>query len=253
MASELAVVNSLLCPEWPAPACIRAAVTLRQPGVSSGPWAQRNLGDHCGDRPDSVAQNRLELCLQLGLPMAPLWLNQVHGTNVVCADETLMNIAPTADASFSTEVGRACAVLTADCLPVLFCSLDGQWVAAAHAGWRGLAAGVLEATLASFPGKKSELLAWLGPAIGPQSFEVGEDVYAVFTLQDPEARAAFKEQPGTKFKADLYTLARQRLNKAGLTAIYGGGFCTYSEPDRFYSYRRDGVTGRMASLVWIMN
>lgn len=236
----------ILDPDWPAPPNIRSLVTTRMGGVSSPPYDSFNLGSHVGDTSEAVAANRATL--RLHCPSEPKWLNQVHGKAVARADNL---VAPMdADASVAFESGTVCAVLTADCLPVLFCDRLGTRVAAAHAGWRGLAAGVLEASVASMQCEMENILAWLGPAIGPQAFEVGDEVRDVFLRDLPETEAAFvQEQPG-KWLADIYLLARLRLLRAGVTAVHGGGLCTYSDRERFYSYRRDGTTGRMASLIW---
>ena len=238
----------VLRPDWPAPPNVHAAATLRLGGVSEGPYRGLNLRAATGDSAAHVAQNQALLREALALTADPVWLTQVHGIAVVELPGT--NPAPTADASFSTKTGAVCAVQTADCLPVLFCDRVGSWVAAAHAGWRGLCAGVLEATIHTFPGKPDEILAWLGPAIGPDAFEVGPEVRDAFCQQDPQAALAFRAGEADRLFADLYLLARQRLQAAGVTAIYGGGLCTYSDPLRFFSYRRDRDTGRQASLIW---
>lgn len=234
-------------PDWPAPPTVRAASTTRSGGVSTGPWSTLNLGDHVGDADGAVAENRRRLAGQLELPAEPLWLRQVHGTSVV-RDEGAGHCA---DARLSDRPGRVCVVLTADCLPVLFCNRSGTRVAAAHAGWRGLLAGVLESTVAAFEDTPADLMAWLGPAIGPQAFEVGDEVRGAFVEPDPSAAAHFRRRRAGHWLADLYGLARHRLAGAGVTAVYGGGFCTFSDGGRFFSYRRDGVTGRMASMIWL--
>ena len=237
----------LLIPDWPAPAGVRACVTTRSGGVSAAPFDALNLGDHVGDDPLAVAENRRRLQALLGCRAA--WLDQVHGVAVVEADP---NRVLEADASWSATPGVACTVMTADCLPVLFCDRAGTRVAAAHAGWRGLVAGVLEASVAALGCPADQVLAWLGPAIGPQAFEVGAEVREAFLAQHPEAAAAFvpSVNPG-RFMADLYQLARIRLAAAGVSAVYGGGLCTFSDATRFYSYRRAPRTGRLASLVWL--
>lgn len=237
----------LLFPEWPAPAHVRAVQTTRRGGISPDPWDSFNLGDHVGDDPGRVAANRAEL--RGALPAEPRWLQQVHGVHTVDAAQAADR--PTADASFARQVGTVCAVMTADCLPVLFCDRAGTVVAAAHAGWRGLQAGVLEATIAAMAVPAGEILAWLGPAIGPAAFEVGDEVRAAFVANDPDAAEAFKPHAPGKWLADIYRLARQRLLAAGVASISGGNWCTVSDPERFFSYRRDGVTGRMASLIWL--
>ena len=236
-----------IIPDWPAPANVRALMTTRTGGLSAGPWASLNLGDHVGDDPRCVAANRARLCA--ALPAAPAWLKQVHGT---CVVEATGGTAE-ADASVSRTPGQVCAVLTADCLPVLFCDRAGSVVAAAHAGWRGLANGVLEATVAAMRVPPGEIRAWMGAAIGPTAFEVGEDVREAFLERHPDTASAFASPDAHgKWRADLYTLARIRLAHAGVQAVSGGGHCTFSEPSVFFSYRRDGVTGRMASLIWLV-
>lgn len=236
-----------LQPDWPAPARVKSLQTLRSGGVSVAPWASFNLGDHVGDDPLHVAANRdaLTACL----PSAPCWLQQVHGTLAVNAENTPKTAV--ADAAFTRQAGRVCAVMTADCLPVLFCDRAGSIVAAAHAGWRGLLGGVLESTLAAMAVAPEHVLAWLGPAIGPSAFEVGDEVRAAFVAELPAAGEAFAPCGQGKWLADLYALARLRLARAGVTAVYGGNACTYSDPARYFSYRRDGVTGRMATLIWL--
>lgn len=235
-----------LTPDWPAPASVRACVTTRAGGVSLAPFDSLNLGDHVEDDPLAVAANRQVLVDALGC--RPAWLKQVHSPDVVEADPWQV---PTADASWSATPGTACAVLTADCLPALFCDRAGTRVAAAHAGWRGLAGGVLENTVAALGIAPAELLVWLGPAIGPQSFEVGAEVREAFVAVHTEAQRAFVPSANAgKFMADLYALARIRLAASGVNAVYGGGLDTFSDP-RFFSYRRAARTGRFASLVWI--
>ncbi len=238
-----------ITPDWPAPATIRAVCTTRQGGVSQPPYASLNLGDHVSDDPYAVAKNRLIVGDVLNLPTEPLWLQQVHGTEV-CTMQ-VASCYPQGDASIAMRKGQVCVVMTADCLPVLFCDKAGTKVGAAHAGWRGLHAGVLEKTVAALQ-PAQELIAWLGPAIGPEAFEVGEEVRTAFIHYDPAAEMAFKPSPNAgKWLADIYLLARQRLNAVGVTAIYGGDFCTYTDAQRFFSYRRDGQTGRMGSFIWI--
>lgn len=241
--------NDGLAPDWPAPPRVRAYTTTRLDGVSPAPYAGLNLGDHVGDDPQAVAANRAHIVRQLGLPGMPLWLNQVHGIAVVDAAHAAPGCA--ADASFTRESGAVCAVLTADCLPLLLCDKAGSTVAAVHAGWRGLAAGVVETTLAAMQVPPEDLMVWLGPAIGPRAFEVGSEVREAFTSHDPAAAEAFHPSSAGRWLADIYQLARQRLARQGVTAVYGGERCTYTEEQYFYSYRREGVTGRMASLIWI--
>lgn len=239
-------MNTSLIPDWPAPAGIRACVTTRAGGVSLEPFDSLNLGDHVGDDPVSVAQNRQ--CLTKFFEVQPAWLSQVHG--VVVAPANPDQIAE-ADASWTATPGIACTVMTADCLPALFCDRAGTRVAAAHAGWRGLAAGVLEAAAKSLQVEPHDILVWLGPAIGPKVFEVGGEVREVFVQDLPDAAAAFVPSINEgRYMADIYELARLRLARSGITAVYGGGFCTVTDP-RFFSYRRSPRTGRFASLVWI--
>jgi len=238
----------MLQPDWPAPPGVFSRMTTREGGISRPPWASLNLGDHVGDDPRHVAENRARLRRQL--PAEPFWLQQVHSANVVEAGSGMIE----ADAAFSRRSGCVCSVLTADCLPVLFCDRAGSVVAAAHAGWRGLARGVLEATVTAMQVPPAEILAWMGAAIGPQAFEVGDDVRQAFVSRHAEAAIAFRPASAAasgKWLADMYQLARIRLQHAGVSSIYGGGRCTFSEADHFYSYRRDGVTGRMASLIWL--
>jgi YfiH family protein len=235
-----------LIPDWPAPAGVKACVTTRAGGVSLAPFDSLNLGDHVDDSPEAVAENRRRLTGHFSIQ--PAWLQQVHGIAVAHADPGLV---ATADASWSATPGIACAVMTADCLPALFCDRAGTRVAAAHAGWRGLAAGVLEATLDSLAVPPSEVLVWLGPAIGPQAFEVGPEVREAFVQHLAQAAQAFVPSINAgRFMADIYSLARLRLAECGVTAVYGGGFCTVTDP-RFYSYRRSPRTGRFASLIWL--
>ena len=236
-----------IVPQWPLASRARALITTRAGGCSHGPYASFNLGSHVGDDPDAVMHNRERL--RAVLPGDPVWLHQVHGTHVV--DAATVSDVPTADAAFTNLRHVVCAVQTADCLPVLLSARDGSVVGVAHAGWRGLAAGVLEATLAQMSVHGSEFIAYLGPAIGPQAFEVGGDVLEAFTAHDPAAQIAFKAKGEGKYHANLYALARQRLAHAGVHEIYGGECCTYSDGERFYSYRRDKITGRMATLIWL--
>ncbi|AHF73243.1 yfiH [Candidatus Sodalis pierantonius str. SOPE] len=243
-------MSRLILPDWPAPSQVGACSTTREGGVSQAPWHSLNLGDHVGDDPDAVAENRPRLRALAHLPAAPHYLTQVHGVDVVVLEDA----APTSlrgDAVYTRRPGEVCVVMTADCLPVLFCDRGGREVAAAHAGWRGLCAGVLEQTLAAFQAPRADILAWRGPAIGPTAFEVGAEVKDAFTRHDPAAAGAFVPR-GEKYLADLYQLARLRLRTAGIRAIYGGKHCTVQENNTFFSYRRDGVTGRMATLVWLI-
>lgn len=240
-------MSDWIVPDWPAPAGVRALVTTRTGGASAGPYASMNLAAHVGDDPAAVAENRRRL--RAHVPAEPLWLAQVHGSCVVRAEEAAAGIE--ADAAFTRQKGWACVVLTADCLPVLLCNDAGTVVCAAHAGWRGLAGGVLEAAVKAMGVPPSHLMAWLGPAIGPQAFEVGEEVRRVFLAHAADAAAAFAPKANGRWLADLYRLAGQRLNGVGIARVFGGGFCTYREPVRFYSFRREKTTGRMASLIWM--
>lgn len=234
-------------PDWPAPPGVRAASTVRAGGVSDGPYASLNLGEHVGDAADRVATNRIALARSLGLPSEPCWLEQVHGTRVLDLDDELPGRADGAVASAS---GRICVVMTADCLPVLLAARDGSRVGVAHAGWRGLAAGVLPAAVARMERPLETLIAWLGPAIGPASYEVGTDVRDAFVTADPAAADCFAPGRAGHWYADLYDLARASLARAGVTAIYGGGLCTYRDSERFFSHRRAAPCGRMATLIW---
>ncbi|WP_286973780.1 peptidoglycan editing factor PgeF [Pseudomonas sp.] len=237
-----------LTPDWPAPAWVRACITTRSGGVSLAPFDTLNLGEHVDDDPVAVAKNRQRLISLIGCK--PAWLSQVHDVAVVEADPTQVL---SADGSWTATPGVACTVMTADCLPVLFCDRAGKRVAAAHAGWRGLAAGVLEATLDEMTIEPEETLVWLGPAIGPQAFEVGAEVREAFVAQHANAVEAFKPSENSgRFMADIYQLARIRLAARGITAVYGGDFCTVTDP-RFYSYRLANRTGRFASLIWLAN
>ncbi|MGM0563603.1 MAG: peptidoglycan editing factor PgeF [Pseudomonadota bacterium] len=238
-------------PDWPLPRGVRAVTTTRRPQglgtASAAPFDDFNLGDHVGDDPRIVADHRAWLERELGLPLPPRWLNQVHGQRVVNIAQ--IDEGEPADAAVAFEAG-ACAVLTADCLPVLLCDQKGRAIGAAHAGWRGLAAGVLENTVAAMNTRPQTLMAWLGPAIGPAAFEVGAEVVEAFVTWQPAAEACFKQRDESHWLADIYQLARLRLQAAGIGYIYGGDYCTHSDAERFYSYRRDGQTGRMASLIW---
>lgn len=232
-------------PLWPAPAGVRAAFTSRVGGVSRGAWAGLNLAGHVGDLPAAVRGNRQRLAEALRLPAEPRWLEQVHGDRVVAGCEE----GP-ADGAWSDRPGEVCVVMTADCLPVLLCDRAGRQVAAVHAGWRGLAGGVLEAALRRFTVAPAGLLAWLGPCIGPEAFQVGGEVRDRFIAQAAEDAACFRPD-GDRWRADLAGLARRRLVRLGVGGVFGGRWCTHADPGRFYSYRRDGVTGRMAALVWL--
>ena len=247
MSPDLAqFTGQVVVPRWDAPSAVRALVTTRHGGVSQGPYAGFNLGSRCGDEPAAVAANRA--CLRTHLPAEPCWMQQVHGAGVRALPA---GAGAEADATWTVEPGVVCVMLTADCLPVLFCDRAGTRVAVAHAGWRGLAAGVLEATVAALGLPGPELLAWLGPAIGQPAFEVGPEVRAVFLAHDAAAAQAFLPGREDRWHADLAQLARQRLAGVGLMAVSGGGPCTFAHPATFFSHRRDGRCGRMASLIWI--
>ena len=237
-----------LIPDWPAPARVRALVTTREGGVSEGDYASFNLATHVGDEPTAVTRNRQLLAAACGLPTTPRWLNQVHGTVVVDA-AAHPAAAPDADAAFTREPGVICAILTADCLPILLCDRAGTTVAAIHAGWRGLASGVIAATLQHLPAA-SDLLAWVGPGIGPLHYEVGPELRQRFLALDPAHACAFAARDGAWY-ADLAQLAVQQLQRAGVGSITASGLCTYADPARFYSFRRNPVCGRIASLIWI--
>jgi len=241
---------NLLIPDWPVPAWVRSVSSTRQGGVSQPPFDSLNLTRHVDERTADVARNRQRLVEKLALPSEPRWLNQVHGVTVVDLDDASGEL-PDADASITCMANTVCAVFTADCLPVLFCDRSGTQVAAAHAGWRGLAAGILEATVAAFVAQPEEILVWLGPAIGPQAFEVGDEVRQAFCGVDSAATEAFVATRPGHWLADLYQLARQRLARVGVTSVYGGDRCTFSEPGDFYSFRRDNSSSRMSSIIWI--
>lgn len=234
---------------WPAPPGVRALSTLRAGGLSGAPYCGLNLGAHVEDDPDVVAANRHALRVALGLPTEPVWLRQVHGVAVANLDAAQGSTPPLADAAVSRGAA-VCAILTADCLPVLFASQGGEVVGAAHAGWRGLAAGVLEATVAALRQAPDTLLVWLAPAIGPAHFEVGPEVREAFLQSDPAAGAAFSENVRGRYQADLYRLAARRLIRLGIERIYRSELCTYADTKRFFSHRRDGRTGRQATLIW---
>ena len=245
--------KDLIFPDWPAPPGVKAFFTTRAGGVSIGAYASMNLGAHVGDSPQNVAENRRRL--HEALPATPAWLNQVHGVNVILAEAVQGAHGDTvaADGAVTARAYMPCAVMVADCLPVLLCTEDGSRVGAAHAGWRGLRSGVLERTVEAMVANPAKIMAWLGPAIGPNAFEVGVDVVEAFAPASVEGASAFRPITGRhdKYHADIYALARQRLRRAGVQNIYGGQFCTVGDPARFFSYRRDGKTGRMAGLIWI--
>ena len=240
---------NLLRPEWPAPPNIQACVTTREGGVSSGAYASLNLAAHVADEVAAVQKNRALLKQALALPSEPVWLQQVHGAGVVDAADA--EASRQADGAYTRARNVVCSVMTADCLPVLMCNRQGTRVAAAHAGWRGLHAGVIEQTVAALQQSPADLLVWLGPAIGPDAFEVGDEVKRAFEQDLVQAEQAFRASRPGHWWADIYLLAQQRLQRLGIEAIYGGGLCTFKDAQQFYSYRRDGKTGRMASLIWM--
>jgi YfiH family protein len=249
MRAALGRDTGWLVPDWPAPAQVRAFVTTRAGGVSEGPYASMNLGLSSGDDAGRVTRNRA--IVREVLPREPRWLAQVHGVEVASIDHAPAEIRPRADAAVAHAPGNVCTVLTADCMPLLLCDTDGQAVAVAHAGWRGLAAGVIENAVRALGVPAAKTLAWMGPAIGPKAFEVGAEVREAFMAHDARAEAAFVPHGPGKFLADLYSLARQRLEAAGVTAISGGDFCTYTDTGRFFSYRREKQSGRMGAFIWI--
>ncbi|MEZ5498603.1 MAG: peptidoglycan editing factor PgeF [Steroidobacteraceae bacterium] len=238
----------LLTPDWPLPNNVRAVVTGREGGVSTGRYASLNLGMHVGDEPAAVASNRMRLLEQLGSGVRPVWLQQVHGRRVVTLTSRTDTVE--ADAAVSFESGLACTIMVADCLPVLFATRDGRAVGAAHAGWRGLAAGVIEATVDAMRADPSQLLAWLGPCISVAHFEVGEEVRAAFVGRDAAAATAFVRNARGRWQCDLASLARQRLAGLGILSTGDAGLCNYSLAARFYSHRREQPTGRFAALIW---
>lgn len=241
---------NLIIPQWNAPANVRAFSTTRLGGVSIPPWNALNLGAHVGDSLVDVDINRQRLVDGAELPAMPVWLEQVHGTKVLHLTNKVPNSLQ-ADAVYTRESGKVCAVMTADCLPVLLCSRDGKEVAAVHAGWRGLHAGVLEATLDFFHSQAKDIIAWMGPAIGPDAFEVGPEVRDAFIAKNSFTDPAFRPV-GMKYYADIWQLARTCLISRGVRDITGGGICTFSDQQQFFSFRRDGITGRMASLIWLI-
>ncbi len=239
--------DDFIIPQWPVPANVHALQTTRQSGFSVAPYHSLNLAMHVGDNPVTVAANRQ--LLSPFLPSEPVWLNQVHGVAVI--DAGVATCVSDADASYSRQAGAVCAVMTADCLPVLLCDKQGTQVAAIHAGWKGLLDGVLEVSIANMTGRVEDLLVWLGPAIGPQAFEVGSEVREAFVAKQAQAASAFTALPNDKWLGDIYQLARFRLTRLGVQHVYGGGLCTYTESERFFSFRRDGATGRMLTAIWL--
>jgi YfiH family protein len=236
-------------PAWSVPHGVRCWVSERAGGVSVGPYAELNLAGHVGDAPTHVAANRARLREAAELPSDPVWLDQQHGTNVLDLDGTPVTVP--ADGAVASRPGLVCAVLTADCLPVLLCDREGRRIGAAHAGWRGLLHGVLPAAVEALGVAPSDVQAWLGPATGPAAYEVGDDVRDAYLARDPAAARHFTANTRRRWHADLYGLARASLERAGVESIEGGGFCTFNEPKRFFSHRREAPCGRMASLIWI--
>ena len=244
-------ISNFIIPNWPAPANVHAMQTNRGGGVSHAPFNSLNLGSHVKDNPIHVAQNR-QLLSQF-LPSEPVGLNQVHGIHAVDAAQT--DCLRAAVASYTTRKNVVCVTMTADCLPILLCNQAGTAVTSIHAGWRGLCDGIIDATVSKMPVNSADLIAWLGPAIGPNAFEVGAEVREQFMIKDAKSEIAFKKQGENqaqdKWLADIYKIATQRLNNLGITQIYGGGECTYTDKEKFFSFRRDGQTGRMATLIWL--
>ncbi len=245
--------DSFIVPNWPVPAWVKAISTTRLHGFSTGVYASLNLGLHVGDDAAIVQANRQKLRQDINLPSDPLWLNQIHSNQVVYAGDIKNTVD--ADASFTDKPKQVCVVMTADCLPVLFANESGTKVAAAHAGWRGLLDGILEHTVEKLAQNGERIFAWFGPAIGPSAFEVGEEVVSAFVERDVNVESAFQRldtrDSRDKWLANIYQLANKRLKALGVNDIYGGEYCTYSDKKRFYSYRRDGICGRMASLIWL--
>jgi len=239
----------IIRPHWPAPANVHALATLRTGGYSRGPHASFNLAAHTEDDPEDVRKNRDLLREYFNLPSEPVWLQQVHSNRIVEAGSGAGETE--ADGSWTATVGPVCAVMTADCLPVLICNRNGSKVAAAHAGWRGLHAGVITNVVNMLESDPAELLVWLGPAIGPQAFEVGAEVLRLFAESNSENASAFKQTDDEHWLCDLYQLARVELSGLGIRSVFGGDECTYTDQQRFYSYRRDRITGRMASIIWL--
>jgi len=246
-------IQDFIYPDWPAPNNVKAVMTTRHGGVSTSPFTTMNLGTHVDDSAEHVEQNRKILDQKLTLPNKPLWLNQVHGTDI--ANHKVDSVGCDADAVVARETNEVCAIMTADCLPVLFCDAQGTTIAAAHAGWRGLQSGILEKCVATMRCDTDKVLVWLGVAIGPTAFEVGEEVREAFVSVYKESALAFVRNPNneSKWLADIYQLSRVHLEAAGVRAenIYGGGRCTFNEDTLFFSYRRESRTGRMASLIWL--
>lgn len=236
-------------PDWPAPRRVRAVTTTRVAGASLGAYASLNLGDHVGDATEAVVENRRRVHAALELPNEPVWLKQVHGTDVV--DAATVRAPTAADGAYTDRPGVVCAILSADCLPIFVCNRDGTEAALLHGGWRGLANGIIEQGLGRFRAPAAEVLVWLGPGIGPAAYEVGEELRQVFMAHDARAAEAFRRAAPGKWYMDLYAAARQRLAAAGVRAVHGGAHCTATQADLFFSHRRDSVSGRMASLIWL--
>jgi len=234
--------------EWPAPAGVRAVFSTRRGGASSAPWASLNLGSHVGDEPRAVAANRAALCASLGLASEPCWLEQIHSDILIDLDAA--DASRRGDAAITRTRGRVATVMVADCLPVLLCDAQGRQVAAVHAGWRGLAAGLIQKSVAAFGASPADVIAWLGPAIGPHAYAVGADLRTRFLMVDAHNADAFHWHDG-QWHMDLARIAELQLRAAGVTSIHGGGLCVHSDAANFFSYRRDGETGRMAALVWL--
>lgn len=243
----MSLIDHCLVPDWPAPKNVRSLQTTRVGGVSVAPYDSLNLSSNVGDLPLSVERNRM--LLEPLLPSEPIWLKQVHGVTV--ADATDAGCWPEADACVSSHPGAVCVVMTADCLPVLLCDDRGSVVGAVHAGWRGLCDGVIEHAVSAMGVAPDTLMAWLGPAIGVTAFEVGLDVREEFIARDPKSTAAFVPHVPNKWRADIYQLARLRLSGLGVDRVYGGGLCTHTDHARFFSYRRDNVTGRTGTMIWL--
>ncbi|MGR5254467.1 peptidoglycan editing factor PgeF [Vibrio astriarenae] len=238
-----------IVPDWPVAKRVRAISSLRDGGVSSSPFSSLNVGMHVGDNEQNVLENRSRLAIEAAMPSAPVWLNQTHSSDVLELFRPTGNVLD-GDASFTSVAGVVCAAMTADCLPVLLADENGEQVAAVHAGWRGLADGIVEKAAAKFSGK---VIAWLGPAIGPDAFEVGQDVFDEFVSQNKQAQQAFRQSDtdANKYYANMHLLATQALNRVGITDIYRDSRCTYLNPEQFFSYRRDGQTGRQVTCIWI--
>lgn len=239
----------LIIPDWPAPSWIKAYSTTRLGGFSHAPYNSLNIATHVGDNLDDVSKNRLLLQNNLHLKEPIIWLKQVHGNKAISADHPISSFA--ADAIYSKKEQTICAIQTADCLPLLICSSSSYCIAAIHAGWKGLNKGIIENTIETLDIPTNDILAWLGPAIGPQAFTVGEEVFHSFIDKDPTDKIAFQPIGNKQWQANLYKLAQQRLHKLGITSIYGGNYCSFSDSTRFFSFRRDQITGRMLSLIWI--